>query len=97
MVVSLDGEIAYFASDNDFATHKSTGNLDIFHLPSMSGAKPRASTFLKGYVTDAITGLPLKAKVTIKELSTGKTVSPYRRIKTVISSVEFLLVKTTHV
>jgi len=72
LVVSLDGEIAYFASDNDFTTHKSTGNLDIFSFALHEGAKPRASTFLKGYVTDAITGLPLKAKVTIKELSTGK-------------------------
>ncbi len=71
-IVSLDGKTAYFASDTDFSTGKSKGNLDIYYFNLYEEARPRPSSFIKGYVTDATTGLPLKVKVTIKDLSSGK-------------------------
>jgi outer membrane protein OmpA-like peptidoglycan-associated protein/tetratricopeptide (TPR) repeat protein len=71
-VVSLDGKTAYFASDTDFSTGKSKGNLDIYYFHLYEEARPKPSGFIKGFVTDAISGLPLKVKVTIKDLTSGK-------------------------
>jgi outer membrane protein OmpA-like peptidoglycan-associated protein/Tol biopolymer transport system component len=71
-VVSLDGKTAYFVSDTDFSTGKSKGNLDIYYFHLYEGARPRPSSFIKGFVTDAVSGLPLKVKVTMKDLTSGK-------------------------
>ena len=71
-IVSLDGKTAYFASDTDFSSGKSKGNLDIYYFNLYEEARPKPSSFIKGYVTDAVTGQPLKVKVTIKDLSSGK-------------------------
>lgn len=68
----MDGKTAYFASDTDFSSGKSKGNLDIYYFNLYEEARPKPSSFIKGYVTDAVTGQPLKVKVTIKDLSSGK-------------------------
>jgi outer membrane protein OmpA-like peptidoglycan-associated protein/tetratricopeptide (TPR) repeat protein len=74
LVVSLDGKIAYFASDINTVTGQKMNHLDILYFELYEEAKPKPTTFIKGLVTDAITGKSLSAKVTIRDLSTGKNV-----------------------
>jgi outer membrane protein OmpA-like peptidoglycan-associated protein len=69
--VSLDGKKAYFASDMNYATGKKNDNLDIFSFDLYEEARPLPTTFIKGYVKDAVTNKPLKASVTIKDLASG--------------------------
>ena len=74
LVVSLDGKKGYFASDVDPVTSKNMGNLDIFSFDLYESARPLPSTFVKGNVTDAVSGKSIECRVTIKDLESGKIV-----------------------
>ncbi|MGB4958714.1 MAG: OmpA family protein [Saprospiraceae bacterium] len=74
LIVSLDGTKAYFASDMDYTTKKKMNHLDIYSFELYEKARPKPTTFIKGYITDADSGNPLEAKVTIKNLSDDKLV-----------------------
>jgi len=73
-VVSLEGKKAYFSSDSDYKTGKNMKQLDIYSMDLYERARPRPSTFVKGKVFDAVTGKPLEARITVKDLTTGNTV-----------------------
>lgn len=73
LVVSLDGTKAFFASDIDPVNGKSMGNLDIFSFDLYQLARPLPSTFVKGNVSDAVSGKTIECRVTIKDLESGKT------------------------
>lgn len=73
-IVSLEGKKAYFAGDTDYKTGKGMKQLDIFYIDLYEEARPRPSTFVTGLVTDALTGKPLEAKVTILDLADGNTI-----------------------
>ena len=74
LVVSLDGTKAYYSSDMDYVTGKSRGNLDIFMFDLYEFARPLPTTFIKGNVTDAITGMKLECQVSIRDVDSGETV-----------------------
>ncbi len=71
LIVSLDGQKAYFATDMNYVTGKCTGNLDIYSFELYKEARPIPTTYVKGYITDAQTGKSVQGKVTIKDLKTG--------------------------
>ncbi len=74
LAVSLDGTKAYFAGDMDYDTGKKLNHLDIFSFELYATARPTPTTFVKGYVTDAVTGKPMQADITIKDLKTEKAI-----------------------
>jgi outer membrane protein OmpA-like peptidoglycan-associated protein len=49
-------------------------HLDIYSFELYEDARPKATTFIKGQVTDAITGKSVKAAITILDLKTKKVV-----------------------
>jgi len=74
LIVSLDGRTAYYASDR-LAGEGSPGvprNPDIYAFPLHEEARPRPVTYVKGIVTDARTGKPLKAQARITTLDDGQ-------------------------
>ncbi|MBP6446788.1 MAG: PD40 domain-containing protein [Saprospiraceae bacterium] len=72
LLVSLDGQKAYYASDIDPHTGKSTGNLDIYSFDLYEKARPQPSVFVKGNITDAITGKAIDVLVSIIEIVSGE-------------------------
>ncbi|MBC7885140.1 MAG: PD40 domain-containing protein [Saprospiraceae bacterium] len=73
-IVSLDGSKAFFASDNDIKSGVKLNQLDLFSFDLYEAARPKSTTFVKGNITDGVTGKSLKANVTIKDLKSGKNV-----------------------
>lgn len=61
------GDRVYFSITSD-------GNEDIFVAPLPHLMRPHPVVLVSGRVTDRISGKPLEAKVTIEDLSTGKTI-----------------------
>ncbi len=74
LTVSIDGKTAYYTSDINLSSGLKNNNLDIFSFQLYEAARPKSSTIIKGYVTDAISGKPVKADIRIKELGTGNNV-----------------------
>ncbi len=72
--VSLDGETAYFATDIQPGSGKKMGQLDIYSFPLYPEVRPHPTTFLKGNVSDARTGMKLPARIRILSLSDQKVV-----------------------
>lgn len=78
LAVSLDGNIGYFAKDGDNAVLNSiTENQkkvseDIFQFELYDEIKPKASTYVKAKVFDALTRRPLLAKIDFDDLTSGQ-------------------------
>lgn len=66
LIVSLDGSTAFFAS------HNKKKDADIYQFELYEEIKPEPATFVKTIVTDAKTGNPLYAHITITNNTTGK-------------------------
>jgi len=77
LIVSLDGKIAYYASDR-LQPESSPGvarNPDLYAFPLHENARPLPVTYVKGIVTDAATGDPIEARAEIFNLEDGKQVA----------------------
>ncbi|MBK9255958.1 MAG: PD40 domain-containing protein [Saprospiraceae bacterium] len=72
--VSLNGKTAYFASDMAYAHNAPNANLDIYQFELYESARPMASTYIQGQISDASTGNFLKASVTITDLESGNVI-----------------------
>ncbi|MDA8901660.1 OmpA family protein [bacterium] len=66
LVVSSDGELAYFSSDREGGQ----GGLDIYSFELPPAVKPVYTTYMKGKVFDADSKLPLGSIITIIDLKT---------------------------
>jgi outer membrane protein OmpA-like peptidoglycan-associated protein/Tol biopolymer transport system component len=84
LLVSADGQSAYFASDRQ----DSRGGLDLYQFDLYEGAQPQKVTYMKGKVYDADTKIPLGASFELIDLATAKPA-----IRSVSNSVngEFLV------
>ena len=70
LYIDAGGKKGYFASDRPGGL----GRLDIYQFLVPEKFMPKAVTYVSGLVTDSKTGLPLKARVRVVELSSGKVV-----------------------
>jgi outer membrane protein OmpA-like peptidoglycan-associated protein/Tfp pilus assembly protein PilF len=70
LLVSPDGEMAYFASDRDGGL----GDLDLYQFKLYDKVRPLPVTYMKGKVFDADTKKPLLANFELINLESGKTV-----------------------
>ena len=70
LLVSADGNIAYFASDREGGY----GGLDLYQFEMPESMKPIKVNYLKGKVYDALTKKPIEARFELIDLETGKTV-----------------------
>ena len=68
LTVSASGEIALFASDREGGY----GSLDLYSFEMPEKFRPIKTTLIKGFVYDAETKKPLKAKFQLIDLKTGK-------------------------
>ena len=68
ILVSSDGELAYFASNREGGF----GSLDLYSFKLPKKYQPINTTYMKGRVFDAETKKPLAAKFELKDLSNGK-------------------------
>ncbi len=73
LVVSLDGSKGYLATD--MYEDKNLGSLDIMEFELPLKYRPRPMTFMKGRVTDGISGFPLQASIKAVDLTTGAVVA----------------------
>lgn len=74
LTLSLDGKTAWYASDMDYLNNKKLDNLDIFTFELYETARPLPTSYVKGYVTDAVTNQTLKAVVSVTDLKTGSEI-----------------------
>ena len=74
MIVSLDGQTAYFDSDKADPTgqEREMGNADLFQFPLHPAAQPTPATYVQATVRDAETKRPLRASVRLTELESNK-------------------------
>ena len=77
LVVSLDGQTAYFATDkNTLASRAASSgmsvNNDIYSFPLHQGAQPAPVTYVKAIVSDSRTKERLEAEVEFYDLTTGQ-------------------------
>lgn len=70
LLVSADGEIAFFASDREGGY----GDLDIYSFEMPEHLKPTKTTYFEGIVYDAKTKYPLAGKFHLIDVKTGKEV-----------------------
>jgi outer membrane protein OmpA-like peptidoglycan-associated protein len=70
LYIDAGGKNGYFASDRPGGL----GRLDIYQFLVPEKFMPKAVTYVSGLLTDAKTGLPLKGRVRVVELSSGKVV-----------------------
>lgn len=70
LMVSPDGEIAFFASDRKGGF----GNLDIYYFDLPVEMRPTKTVYFEGIVFDAMTKIPLPGKFQLIDLETGKEV-----------------------
>ncbi len=68
LVVSANGKNAYFASSR----YGTKGNLDLYTFELSDTNQPYPVTYVKGVVTDHLTGVKLDAKIQLIDLKTGK-------------------------
>jgi outer membrane protein OmpA-like peptidoglycan-associated protein len=78
LVVSLDSKKAYYASDIDPNTGKSTRNLDIYSFELYEKARPQPSIYVKGNIKDAVTGKSIDGLVKVIDILTGEQVYFYK-------------------
>ncbi len=79
LVVSLDGETAYFASDRlDAARAAGGGAIDLYRFTLYPAARPDPVTYVKAVVRDAETGRPLIAEVEFVDLSAAEVYNAAR-------------------
>lgn len=77
LLVSANGEVAYFASDRPGGR----GDLDLYAFDLHAGARPQPVSYIRGRVTDKVTGKPVEARVQLYdpvsgELATGAYSDP---------------------
>jgi tetratricopeptide (TPR) repeat protein len=84
LVVSALGDTAYLSSDN----YGGKGKVDIYSFLLPADARPAPVSYVKGIVTDAISGSNLQAAFELSDLKTGAIVV---RSNSDASSGEFLL------
>lgn len=70
LLVSADGEIAYFASDRKGGY----GELDIYYFEMPAHLKPTKTTYFEGLVYDANSKTPLSGKFFLYDLKTKKEI-----------------------
>jgi len=70
LFVAASGEKAYFSSDRKGGL----GKLDLYSFNLHEAVRPTRVTYVKGRVTDKITGQPLEAKFELVDLETSKIV-----------------------
>ncbi len=70
LLVSSDGELAYFASDRAGGY----GELDLYKFEMPESVRPNRVNYLKGRVYDAVTKQPLSAHFQLVDLTTGEVV-----------------------
>jgi len=73
--INAAGTMAYMASDKDGGC----GGLDLYCFELDDNLRPNPVTYIKGHITDAVTGAPVKASLEMVDLNTrellGRTVS----------------------
>lgn len=74
MTVSLDGKMAWFASDWNYKSNTSLHHLDIYTFELYPDIRPIPSTYVKGCVKDINTQTGLISHIEIVELKSGKTI-----------------------
>lgn len=70
LMVSADGEIAFFASDRKGGY----GDLDIYYFQLPEHLRPIRTLYFEGNVFDAVTNKPIPGKFQLIDLETGKEV-----------------------
>ena len=70
LYIDAQGKKGYFASDRKGGL----GRLDIYQFDVPEKFMPKPVTYVSGLLSDAKTGLPLKARVRVVELTSGKVV-----------------------
>jgi outer membrane protein OmpA-like peptidoglycan-associated protein len=70
LLVSAEGNIAYFASDREGGY----GSLDLYQFELPENVQPISVNYLKGKVYDAKTKKPIEARFELIDLETGKVV-----------------------
>lgn len=71
LVVDAPGNLAYISA----VRQGGSGGYDIYSFPLPEKAKPRRVSFVKAFVSDALSGLKLKASFSLTDLTTGQTVA----------------------
>lgn len=74
IMVEASGVAAYFSSkrENGF------GGLDLYSFELPESLRPTQVSYLKGSITDATTGMPVEALITLTDLSTGQEIASIR-------------------
>ncbi len=70
LLVSADGEIAFFASDREGGF----GDLDIYYFVMPEKFRPVKTVYFDGLVFDAVTKKPIQGKFSLVNIKTGKEV-----------------------
>jgi len=70
MIVNPSGNIAYFASVRD----EGMGGQDIYHFELYPEARAGNVTWIKGHITDTVTGNPLSGKADLYHIQSGTLV-----------------------
>ena len=73
LIVSTDGQTAYFSSMNAF--EGAQGKMDIYSFELYEAARPQPVTYTKAIVKDEETNAPLVAAIEIIDLASGQTLS----------------------
>lgn len=69
-VVSLDGSRAYFSSSRSTAG----GDMDLYEMALYDSARPTATIYVKGTVTNSVSKMPMGASLQLIDLSSGKVI-----------------------
>lgn len=69
LIVNRTGEMAYYASDG---RKEGKGGMDIYGFKLHEAARPKAVSYVKGFVFDAISKAPLIARVELLDPTTGQ-------------------------
>lgn len=71
LLVNTSGDVAYFASDRPGGA----GGLDLYSFPLYPEARPMAVSYIRGKVTDKVTGEPVEADVELYDLETARLIT----------------------